>query len=152
LRRAADVTTIYRPLEVLLVEDNPGDVRLTKEATRGARISNNLSVARSGEEAIAFLRRDGGFAAAARPDIIILDLNLPRKNGQQVLAEIKADERIRRIPVVILTTSSAQRDIVGSYDLHANCYITKPLELEEFTHVINVIEGFWLSMVQLPNE
>ncbi len=146
------MTTIYRPLEVLLVEDNPGDVRLTKEAMKGAGISNNLSVARSGEDAIAFLRRDGAFAAAARPDIIILDLNLPHKNGQQVLAEIKADERIRRIPVVILTTSSAQRDIVGSYDLHANCYITKPVELEEFTHVIKAIEGFWLSTVQLPNE
>lgn len=139
-----------RPVEILLVEDNPGDVRLTREALRENKVNNNLHVAADGVEALAFLHREGKYAAAPHPDLILLDLNLPRKDGREVLAEIKSDERLRRIPVVILTTSDSERDIVTSYNLHANCYITKPVDLEQFLGVVRSIEGFWLSIVKLP--
>src|SRR4051794_24701063 len=119
-----------RPVEILLVDDSPGDVRLTREALREGKIRNNLSVVTDGVEALAFLRREGRYAGAPRPDVILLDLNLPRKDGREVLAEIKADDRLRRIPVVILTTSADERDILRAYELHANCYITKPVDFE----------------------
>ncbi len=140
------------PVEILLVEDNPGDVRLTQEALKEAKVINHLSVVWDGVEAMTFLRREGEYAAAPRPDLILLDLNLPKKDGRQVLAEVKADENLRRIPVVILTTSSAEQDILKTYDLHANCYITKPLDLDQFVLVAKSIEDFWLSMVKLPRE
>ncbi len=139
-----------RPVEILLVEDNPGDVRLTQEALKDAKVLNNLRVACDGEEALAFLRRQASYAEAARPDLILLDLNLPRKDGFQVLAEIKGDEQLRRIPVVILTTSDAEQDILNTYDLHANCYMTKPVGLEQLATVVKVIEDFWLTIVTLP--
>lgn len=139
------------PINILLVEDNPGDVRLTVEALREGKVHNHLSVARDGVEALAFLRRQGEFADAPRPDVILLDLNLPKKDGREVLAEIKADERLRRIPVVVLTTSKAEEDILRSYALHANCYVTKPVDLEQFITVVRSIEDFWFSIVRLPN-
>lgn len=138
------------PIEILLVEDNPGDVRLTIEAFKEGRVHNRLSVARDGVEALAFLRRQGAFANAARPDLILLDLNLPRKDGREVLAEIKEDASLRRIPVVVLTTSKAEEDILRTYDLHANCYIAKPVDLEQFLSVVRSIDDFWLSVVRLP--
>lgn len=138
------------PIEILLVEDNPADVRLTEEAMRDAKVRNRLSVARDGVEAIAFLHREGQFARAPRPDLILLDLNLPKKDGRDVLAEIKTDEALRRIPVVILTTSQAEQDILRTYDLHANCYVNKPVGLDEFITVIQSIEEFWLTIVKLP--
>jgi chemotaxis family two-component system response regulator Rcp1 len=140
-----------RPVEILLVEDNPGDVRLTVEALKEGTLRNHLSVARDGEEALRFLRRGGPYAAAPVPDLILLDLNLPRLNGRQVLAQIKADERLRSIPVVVLTTSRAEQDVRASYDLHANCYITKPVDLEQFIDVVRSIENFWLTVVTLPH-
>ena len=139
-----------RPVEILLVEDNPGDVRLTIEALREGKVHNNLNVAEDGEEALAFLRREGSYARAPRPDLILLDLNLPRKDGREVLAEIKADPRLKTIPVVILTTSKADQDIVRSYELNANCYVTKPVDLEQFITVVQSIENFWLTIVTLP--
>ncbi len=139
-----------RPIEILLVEDNPGDVRLTIEALKEGKVSNNLSVARDGVEALAFLRREGSFSQAPRPDLVLLDLNLPRKDGREVLAEIKVDPLLRRIPVVVLTTSKAEEDILRTYDLHANCYITKPVDLEQFISVVRSIDDFWLSVVKLP--
>ena len=139
-----------RPIEILLVEDNPGDVRLTVEALKEGKVRNNLSVAKDGVEALAFLRREGGFAGAARPDLILLDLNLPKKDGREVLAEIKDDAVLRRIPVVVLTTSKAEEDILRTYDLHANCYITKPVDLDQFIAVVRSIDDFWLSVVRLP--
>jgi chemotaxis family two-component system response regulator Rcp1 len=139
-----------RPIEILLVEDNPGDVRLTIEALKEGKVSNNLSVARDGVEALAFLRREGSFSQATRPDLVLLDLNLPRKDGREVLAEIKVDPLLRRIPVVVLTTSKAEEDILRTYDLHANCYITKPVDLDQFISVIRSIDDFWLSVVKLP--
>lgn len=139
------------PINILLVEDNPGDVRLTVEALREGKVHNHLSVARDGVEALAFLRQQGEFADAPRPDVILLDLNLPKKDGREVLAEIKADERLRRIPVVVLTTSKAEEDILRSYALHANCYVTKPVDLEQFITVVRSIEDFWFSIVRLPN-
>jgi two-component system, chemotaxis family, response regulator Rcp1 len=139
-----------RPVEILLVEDNPGDVRLTVEALREGKVRNHLSVATDGVEAMAFLRREGKHADAVRPDLILLDLNLPRKDGRQVLSEIKADEDLRMIPVVILTTSKADEDILRSYDLHANCYVTKPVDLDQFITVVKSIEDFWLTIVALP--
>ncbi|WIG94838.1 response regulator [Myxococcus sp. SDU36] len=138
------------PIEILLVEDNPGDVRLTIEAFKEGKVSNRLSVARDGVEALAFLRRQGAYANAARPDLILLDLNLPRKDGREVLAEIKVDPALRRIPVVVLTTSKAEEDILRTYDLHANCYIAKPVDLEQFIFVVRSIDDFWLSVVRLP--
>lgn len=138
------------PVEILLVEDNLGDVRLTQEALREAKVRNNLHVVQDGEEALQFLYRRDGYSDAPRPDIILLDLNLPKKNGQEVLAEIKADPCLRRIPVVILTTSKAEEDILKSYDLHANCYVTKPVDFEQFIRVIQSIQEFWLTVVKLP--
>jgi CheY-like chemotaxis protein len=139
-----------RPVEILLVEDNPGDVRLTVEALREGKVRNHLSVATDGVEALAYVRREGKYANAVRPDLILLDLNLPRKDGRQVLAEIKADVDLKTIPVVILTTSKADEDILHSYDLHANCYVTKPVDLDQFITVVKSIEDFWLTIVALP--
>jgi len=141
-----------RPAEVLLVEDNPGDVRLTQEVLREGKISNRISVTIDGVEALAFLRREAAFADAPRPDLILLDLNLPKKDGREVLAEIKDDESLRQIPVVVLTTSKAEEDIVRSYELYANCYITKPVDFEQFIAVVRSIENFWLCLVRLPTD
>lgn len=141
---------IGRPIEILLVEDNPGDVRLTKEALREGKVRNNLHVAANGVDALAFLRHEGTHAQAPRPDLILLDLNLPRKDGREVLAEIKADDHLKTIPVVVLTTSKADEDIVRSYQLSANCYVTKPVDLEQFITVVRSIEDFWLTIVTLP--
>jgi CheY-like chemotaxis protein len=140
------------PIEILLVEDNPGDVRLTQEALKEGKILNNLHMARDGVEAISFLRREGENGTAVRPDLILLDLNLPRKDGREVLTEIKKDEELRRIPVVVLTTSRAEEDIIRTYDCHANCYITKPVDFDQFINVIKSIENFWLSIVKLPHK
>ncbi len=137
-------------IEILLVEDNPGDARLTQEALKEAKIRNRLSVAADGVEAMAFLRREGIYSTAPRPDIVLLDLNLPRKDGRQVLAEAKADPELRRIPIVILTTSKAEEDILKTYDLHANCFITKPVDFDQFVKVVQSVEHFWLSVVTLP--
>jgi two-component system, chemotaxis family, response regulator Rcp1 len=142
--------SIGYPIEILLVEDNPADVRLTEEALREGKVRNRLSVARDGVEAIRFLKREGEFAAAPRPDLILLDLNLPKKDGRQVLAEIKANDDLKLIPVVVLTTSSAELDILKSYALHANCYITKPVDLDQFVSVVKSIDNFWLTVVRLP--
>lgn len=139
-----------KPISILLVEDNPGDVRLTKEAFKEAKVHNLLSVVEDGVEAMAFLRGEGKYQDALRPDVILLDLNLPRKDGRQVLAEMKADETLKRIPVVVLTTSEAEQDILMTYDLHANCYITKPVDLDRFIEVVQSIEDFWLCIVKLP--
>lgn len=139
-----------KPVDILLVDDSPADVDLTKEALRDARMLNRMFVVKDGVEALAFLRKQGDHAAAPRPDLILLDLNMPRMNGREVLAQIKSDPELRRIPVVILTTSQAETDIMSTYDNHANCYITKPVELEQFVEVARSIEGFWLSLVQLP--
>ncbi|MFQ5874889.1 MAG: response regulator [Dehalococcoidia bacterium] len=139
-----------RPIEILLVEDNPGDVRLTQEAFKDAKVLNNLSLTWDGVEAMAFLRHEGKYAEAPHPDLVLLDLNLPKKDGRQVLAEIKTDEHLRGIPVVILTTSKAEQDIVKTYDLHANCYITKPVDLDQFIAVVRAIEDFWFAIVKLP--
>jgi chemotaxis family two-component system response regulator Rcp1 len=141
---------IGKPIEILLVEDNPGDVRLTVEALKDAKVHNNLHVAEDGVEAMAFLRREGKYAGVPRPDLILLDLNLPKKDGREVLAEIKEDPDLRRIPVVILTVSRAEEDILRSYDLHANCYITKPVNLDQFLKVVKSIEDFWFTIVKLP--
>ena len=141
-----------KQVEILLVEDNPGDVRLTQEAFKEGKVLNNLSVAQDGLEAIAFLHREGEYDHAPRPDLILLDLNLPKKDGREVLAEIKEDPELRRIPIVILTTSEAEQDVLKTYDLHANCYITKPVDLEKFIAVVKYVEGFWLSLVKLPPE
>jgi CheY-like chemotaxis protein len=139
-----------RPLEILMVEDSSADVRLTREAFKEGKILNHLSVVKDGVEAMAFLRRQGPHADAPRPDLVLLDLNLPRKDGREVLAEVKADPDLRRIPIVILTTSRAEMDIVKSYNLHANCYVVKPVELDQFFEVIRTIEHFWLVAVTLP--
>ena len=138
-------------VEILLVEDNPGDVRLTQEAFKEDKLKNKLSVVNDGEEAMAFLRREGQYADAPRPDIILLDLNMPKKDGREVLAEIKEDPELKRIPVVILTTSKAEEDILRTYDLHANCYITKPVDLSQFMTIVKYIKDFWLSIVKLPS-
>lgn len=146
------VGTDAMPIEVLLVEDSAGDVRLTREAFKDAKVYINLHVASDGIEAMAFLRREGSYADAPRPDLILLDLNLPRKDGREVLEEIKESPTLMSIPVVILTTSASDVDILRSYKLHANCYITKPVGLDGFLEVIRSIDGFWLSVVQLPRE
>lgn len=138
------------PIEILMVEDNPGDVRLTLEALKETKVRNNLNVVRDGAEALAFLRRQGRYAQAPRPDLILLDLNVPRIDGRQVLAEIKADVNLRRIPVVILTSSQAEEDILRTYDLQANCYVNKPMDLDQFIKVVQSIETFWLTIVRLP--
>ena len=145
------VTNGVHMVEILLVEDNPGDADLARETLTTSKIKNNLHVVSDGEKAMAFLKKQGEYAAAPRPDIILLDLNLPRKDGREVLAEIKQDDDLKRIPVVILTSSSAEEDILKSYNLHANCYITKPLDFAQFTKVVHSIEDFWLSIVKLPN-
>jgi len=141
-----------KPIKILLVEDNPGDIRLTLEAFREARLSNNISVVEDGEEAMEYLYQEGKYTDAPRPDIILLDLNLPKKDGREVLSEIKSDESLRRIPVVILTTSEAEEDIHKAYDNHANCYITKPVDVEQFFKIVQTIQGFWLTIVKLPKE
>jgi len=133
-----------------MVEDNPGDVRLTLEALKEGKVQNNLHTVADGEAAMKFLRRQDNYAKVPRPDLVLLDLNLPKKNGREVLAEIKADPDLKRIPVVILTVSEAEQDIIKSYNLHANCYITKPVNLEQFIQVVRSIEDFWLSIVMLP--
>jgi two-component system, chemotaxis family, response regulator Rcp1 len=143
---------LSRPVEILLVEDNPGDVRLTREALNEGKVRNNLSVAPDGVEAIAFLRKEGKYASAVRPDLILLDLNLPKMDGREVLQAIKADGSLRHIPVVILTSSQAEQDIVRAYDLHANCYVTKPVDLDQFIGVVRSIEDFWFTIVKLPPE
>jgi chemotaxis family two-component system response regulator Rcp1 len=141
-----------RLFEILLVEDNPGDVRLTIEVLKEGRARSNLNVVKDGVEALAFLRREGKYAGAARPDLILLDLNLPRMDGREVLAEIKSSLHLRCIPVVVLTTSIAEQDVRRSYGLHANCYVTKPANLDQFVQVIKAIEDFWLTTVRLPPE
>lgn len=147
-------TTIVRerPIEILLVEDNPGDVRLTQEALREGKVRNNLSVVGDGVAAMSFLRREGSYGGVPHPDLVLLDLNLPKKDGRAVLEEIKDDAVLRRIPVVILTTSKAEEDVLRSYNLHANCYVTKPVDLEQFMRVVEGIEDFWLCIVKLPPE
>jgi two-component system, chemotaxis family, response regulator Rcp1 len=146
------IGTDAAPIEVLLVEDSPGDVRLTREAFKDAKVHINLHVASDGARAMAFLKREGEYAKAPRPDLILLDLNLPKKDGREVLGEIKEDSSLKTIPVVILTTSSSEADILRSYQLHANCYITKPVGLEGFLTVVRSIDSFWLSVVRLPHE
>jgi CheY-like chemotaxis protein len=141
-----------RLAEVLLVEDNPGDVRLIQEALKEGQGGSRLNVVKDGVEALAFLRQEGAFAGAARPDLILLDLNLPRKDGREVLAEIKSSPRLRSIPVVVLTTSEAKQDVLKSYHLHANCFITKPAHLDQYIRVVRAIEDFWLTIVRLPAE
>jgi len=143
---------VGKPIDILLVEDNPGDVRLTQEAFKDGKVRNNLFVVSDGLEALEFLHREGEYADVPRPDLILLDLNLPKKDGREVLEEIKAELDLRRIPVVILTTSKADEDILRTYDLHANCYIPKPVDLDEFMTVIRSIENFWLTVVKLPNQ
>ena len=144
------VPELVKPIEILLVEDNPGDVRLTIEALKEAKVINHLTVVRDGVEALTFLRRQDPYAAAPRPHLIVLDLNLPKKDGREVLADIKADDTLKRIPVVVLTTSQDEQDVLKSYNLHANCYITKPVDLDQFVRVVRSIEDFWLGIVVLP--
>jgi chemotaxis family two-component system response regulator Rcp1 len=139
-----------KPIEILLVEDNPGDVRLTQEVFKESKIRNKLHVVKDGVEAMDFLRCHGKSANGMRPDLILLDLNLPKKDGREVLAEIKADDDLKRIPVVVLTISKAEEDILRSYSLHANCYLTKPIEFEQFFNLVKYIEEFWLTIVKLP--
>lgn len=143
---------MVRAVEFLLVEDNPGDVRLTKEALRECQVPNRLSVVQDGMEAVAFLRREGKYADMPRPDVILLDLNLPKKDGREVLAVVKTDPDLKRIPVVVLTSSEAENDILRSYDLHANCYVAKPVDLDQFIQVIQSIKHFWLNIVKLPSD
>ena len=144
------VPELVKPIEILLVEDNPGDVRLTIEALKEAKVINHLTVVKDGVEALTVLRRQGSYTAAPRPHLIVLDLNLPRKDGREVLADIKADDNLKRIPVVVLTTSQDEQDVLKSYNLHANCYITKPVDLDQFVRVVRSIEDFWLGIVVLP--
>ena len=141
-----------KPVEILLVEDNLGDVRLTQEALRDTKVRNNLHVVYDGIEALEFLRREGKYVNAPRPDLILLDLNLPKMDGRELLAKIKEDSELKCIPVVILTTSKAEEDILRTYNLHANCYITKPVDFDQFIEVVKKIEDFWLTIVKLPSE
>ncbi|MEP6670476.1 MAG: response regulator [Chthoniobacter sp.] len=141
-----------KPVIILIVEDNPTDVLIAKEGFLGARMPNVLHVAADGIVAMEFLRQQGKYASAPRPDLIVLDLNMPRKNGHEVLAEIKADQNLKNIPVVILTTSKSEEDIGRAYGLHANCYISKPVDFDEFTKVVQTIQDFWFSIVTLPSE
>ncbi len=141
---------LVKSINILLVEDNPGDADLAREALENSKVNNALYVVDDGEKAMSFLHREGEYAEAPLPDLILLDLNLPKKDGRQVLAEIKADDNLKRIPVVILTTSQAEEDVLKSYNLHANCYISKPIDLNQFLHVVRSIEDFWLSIVILP--
>jgi two-component system, chemotaxis family, response regulator Rcp1 len=139
-----------KPVEILLVDDSLSDVRLTKEAIKEFKMLNKVTVARDGVEAMAFLHREGKYSGAIRPDLILLDLNMPRKDGRETLAEIKADPNLRRIPVVILTVSKAEEDVLKAYDLHANCYVTKPMDIEQFSKIVKTIDDFWFSIVTLP--
>ena len=139
-----------RPVEILLVEDNPGDERLTREALKEGKVYSNLYWVKDGVEAMDFLRRKGRHAGAVRPDIVLLDLNLPKKDGREVLQDIKNDDELKRIPVVVLTTSKAEEDVLRTYNLHANCYVTKPVDLEKFIVVVKSIDRFWLTVVTLP--
>jgi two-component system, chemotaxis family, response regulator Rcp1 len=139
-----------RPVEILLVEDNPGDERLTREALKEGKVYSNLHWVKDGVEAMEFLRREGRYAEVPRPDIILLDLNLPKKDGREVLQDIKNDDQLKRIPVVVLTTSKAEEDVLRTYNLHANCYVTKPVDLEKFIVVVKSIDRFWLTVVTLP--
>ncbi len=139
-------------IAILLVEDNPGDVRLTMETLKESKVQNTVSVVTDGEQALSFLRQQGEYAGAERPDLVLLDLNLPRKDGREVLSEIKSDPELKRIPVVVLTSSEAESDILRSYDLHANAFVTKPLGLDQFIMVVKAIDHFWLSIVKLPND
>ena len=141
-----------RPIQILLVEDNPADIRLTREALKQCPVPCEVSVVEDGMEAVEFLQREGRFADAPRPDLVLLDLNLPRLSGREVLARIKADPGLRRIPVIVLTTSEAQEDVLGAYDLHANSYVPKPVDLDRFMAVMGVIQTYWLSVVRLPRE
>ena len=145
-----NIDSLGRPADFLLVEDNPGDVRLTQEALKSHKVQNNLHVVTDGEEAMAFLRRQGKYKDAPRPDIILLDLNLPKKDGREVLAEIKSDSSLKTIPVVIITSSEAEQDVIKSYNLNANCYVTKPVDLDQFIKVVQSINDFWLTIVKLP--
>jgi len=140
----------YKKIDVLLVEDNPGDVRLTQEALREGKVAVNLNVARDGIEAVDFLYRRGKFEDAPRPELILLDLNLPRRNGREVLSQIKTDPDLRSIPIVVMTTSSADQDVETAYSLNANCFMTKPLELEDYMNMIHSIEDFWFTQATLP--
>ncbi len=142
---------LVRPIEILLVEDNPGDVDLAIEAFAGSKVLNTLHVVADGVEAMAFLRRTGKYGSAVRPDLVLLDLNLPRKDGREVLEDIKSDANLKRLPVVILTTSKDEQDVLKAYNLHANCFIPKPLDFGQFINVVRSIEDFWLSVVTLPN-
>jgi CheY-like chemotaxis protein len=144
--------TAIMPIEVLLVEDNPGDAQLTRIALEDSKISIHLSVVEDGVEAMAFLRKQGKYAKVLHPDIVLLDLNLPKKDGREVLAEIKVDENLKRIPVVVLTTSQAEEDIIKAYNLAANCYITKPVDFDQFVKIVKSIENFWFAIVKLPPE
>jgi CheY-like chemotaxis protein len=141
----------YEPIEVLLVEDDPGDVLMTKEAFADNKVRNKLHVVSDGVDAMAFLRREGPYADVPTPDLVLLDLNLPRKDGREVLAEIKADPELRRIPVVVLTTSEAEEDVLRSYELHANAYVTKPVDFDRFVHVVRQIDDFFVTVVKLPS-
>jgi two-component system, chemotaxis family, response regulator Rcp1 len=144
------LTELVRPIEILLVEDNPGDLRLTKEALADAKVRNHLNSVIDGVEALKFLRQEPPYNNAQRPDLILLDLNLPRKDGREVLLEIKNDPKLKRIPVVVVTSSAEEQDIVKSYNLHANCYVTKPIDLQQFVTVVRAIEDFWMTIVKLP--
>jgi len=141
---------LSRPVEILMVEDNPGTVRLTQEVMRDSKVRNAMYVVDDGVEAMAFLRKQGRYASAPRPDLVLLDLNLPRKDGRETLAEMKQDEELKRIPVVVLTTSRSEDDVLRAYDLHANCYLNKPVGLEDFIKVVQSIENFWIEMATLP--
>ncbi|HEX8552146.1 MAG TPA: response regulator [Abditibacteriaceae bacterium] len=147
-----NATTTTRPIEILLVDDSSTDVMLAEEALDHAKVRNNLSVVKDGVEAMAFLRREEKYATAVRPDLILLDLNMPRKDGREVLAEVKADESLRTIPIVVLTTSQAQEDVLKAYGLHANCYISKPVDFDQFANVVRAIDQFWFTIVTLPTE
>jgi len=141
-----------RQVEILLVEDSPGDVRLTREALRDSKVRNQVHAVADGVDAMAFLRRDGRFASAPRPDLVLLDLNMPRKSGHEVLAEVKGDRELRAIPVVILTSSEEEKDVARAYNLSANCYVTKPMDFQQFRRAVRDIEDFWLLVVRLPSE
>lgn len=141
-----------KPIEILLVEDNPGDIRMMREVLRDARVINQINVVNDGVAAIAYLRREDPYPEAVRPDLILLDLNLPKKDGRQVLEIVKQDPQLRRIPVVVMTSSQAEQDILRAYDLHANCYVTKPFNLDEAVAVGKAIEEFWLTIVNLPRQ
>ena len=144
--------TANQKFEILLVEDNPGDVLLTQEAFREGRLAHHLSIVEDGEEAMRFLRQEGGYASSPKPDVILLDLNLPKKDGRELLAEIKEDPALRYIPIIVLTTSDAEQDVWKAYRLHANCYLTKPVDLDDFIRKIRSFEDFWLTVVRLPGK